>query len=102
MNIPEKTYESGWPLTLQDNDERVYVRLRDGKPDSEFSGESCLYGLLDADGYIIREELWVPVLGAIEDDMTLTGGPWMDAEELVKYDQTPIRIPDEPINLKEI
>jgi len=99
MNIPDLTYESGWPTILRDNDGKAYVLLRDGKPFSEFSGEGCLYGLLDKRGFIVREELWVPVLGSTEDDMSLTGGTWMDPEEFVKYNQTPIVFPPEPVEI---
>jgi hypothetical protein len=88
---------------LEDNDGNLYVRLRDGNPTSEFTGESCLYGFLFADGFIDRQYQWVPVMGSDEDDMRLTGGPWMNESELIKYGQTPITIPPEPITIpKEI
>ena len=99
MNIPSQTHASGWPDFLRDNDDNVYVRLRDGKPETEFTGESCLYGFLFNDGFIDREYQWVPVMGSTEDDMRLTGGVWMDSGELVKYGQTPIEIPPEPITI---
>jgi hypothetical protein len=95
--IPEKTFMPGWPEHLVDNDDNLYVRLRDGKPASEFAGESCLYALVGEHGCIDKSNQWVPVLGATEDDMRLTGGTWMTAEQLEAQGQTPIVLPHEPV-----
>jgi len=97
MSVPEKNYMPGWPYRLLDNDLKRYVLLRDGKPVDEFSGESCLYGLLDAGGYIDRNHQYVPLLGATSHDMRLSGGTWISAEELNRYGQTGIIVPPEPV-----
>lgn len=97
--VPEKTYQTGWPEFLEDNDGNEYVLLRDGAETSPNTGEVCLYGLLDADRNIIREYQWVPVLGATAADMRLSGGTWMEPEEFIRYGQTPIRIPEEPVRI---
>jgi len=99
--IPEKTFMPGWPEHLVDNDDNLYVRLRDGKPASEFAGESCLYGLVGEHGCIDKSQQWVPVLGATDDDMRLTGGTWMTAAQLEAFGQTPIVLPQEPVEWPE-
>jgi len=98
--IPQKTFMPGWPDQLTDNAGNRFVRLRDGKPTSEYGGETCLYGLvkfLGLHGLIDRAHQWIPNLGATERDMTLTGGTWSSAEELEAYGQTSIVIPPEPV-----
>jgi len=95
--IPQKTYMPGWPERLTDNEGNSYVRLRDGKPSGQYVGECCLYGLVLPGGLVSRAHQWVPTLGSTEDDMRLSGGAWISAEELVSYGQTPIEIPQEPI-----
>jgi hypothetical protein len=97
MILPSTTYMPGWPERLVDNDGVRYVRLRDGNPTSEFSGETCLYGVLDEAGFLDRAHQWVPLLGATLIDMRLAGGVWMSAKELHWSGQTPIVIPPEPV-----
>jgi hypothetical protein len=95
--VPEQTYAEGWPLYLTDTQGIQYVRLRDGKPTSDFGGEVCLYGKLGEDGYIDRSYQWTPILGATYAMMTLSGGTWMSAKQLIEAGQTPITMPDEPV-----
>jgi len=98
MSVPDKNWMPGWPEHLTDRYGEHYVILRDGKPTSKSGGESCLYGLLDEEGYIDRSHQWIPNLGATENDMTLSGGSWSSPASLVSYGQTPIVIPDEPVD----
>ncbi len=99
--LPPQTYSPGWPERLTDSHGQLYVRPRDGEGTTEFTGESCLYGLVEANGMINRSYQYVPAMGytaaAPASDVVMSGGPWISAEDLVRYGQTPIVIPPEPI-----
>jgi hypothetical protein len=97
--VPEQTFMPNWPEYLTDTQGDTYVLLRDGKPSGDYGGEACLYGRIGSDGYIDRAHQWTPVLGATYADMRLAGGTWMSAKQLIAAGQTPITMPDEPINI---
>ena len=99
--IPETSSTPGWPQYLTDNQGAHYVLLRDGKQKKEFVGEACLYGLVMGDGYIDRKHQWIPISGAKREDMTLSGGTWSTSVQLIGNGQSPINIPDEPIEFPE-
>jgi len=99
IRIPESTIEPGWPTYLRDKYGVQYVRLRDGKTIQPGLGESCLYGLIDDEGYVDRAHQWIPNLGATRANMTLTGGTWSTGPQLIAAGQTPIQMPEEPIEV---
>jgi len=96
-SLPSSTSQPGWPERLEDAYGDDYVRLRDGIPTTDFSGEACLYGKLDPAGFIERDHLYVPTLGSIEGDVQMSGGTWMSPEAMAAAGITPIVIPLEPV-----
>jgi hypothetical protein len=101
MSLPANTCHPGWPEFLTDSDDLIYVLLRDGSQVTDTIGNSCIYGLIDDEGFIYRERQWLPVLGATEEQMSLTPVTWDSNEVLLAAGQPPITIPHEPIAIPD-
>jgi len=95
--FPKTNYTAGWPESLVDVDGNRYVRVRDGTPTGDFSGHSCLYALVGADNRIVRNYLYIPLLGSTAEEVRMSGGSWLSPEAAATSGVPPIVLPAEPI-----
>lgn len=96
-SFPERNFDPGWPLQLEDTTGERYVRIRDGSPTSPFGGNSCLYARLSAKGRIQKDHQYVPLLGSSPGSVNFAGGAWVSAAEAKKQGVPPIELPEEPV-----
>jgi len=101
MSLPESIDQRGWPEFLTDAEDETYVLLRDASWVPGAVGNPCVYGLIEASGYIWRENLYLHALGATEEEMRMVPGPWVDAQTMIDQGVPPIVIPDEPVEIPE-
>lgn len=100
MNLPDKTFHSGWPDWLFDSLGEKYVRIRDGCPETDFTGAACLYGKVTEDRFVDREYQHIPTSWTnMVSPVTFSGGPWISSGRLVLYGQPPLSMPKEPIEI---
>ena len=113
MLLPKTTDTPGWPEFIsvveetvdangeEERTEKDYVRLRDGSDVPGAVGNTCIYGLLAADGYIDRSRQWLPALSTtrLESLVGFMATTWDSNEVLVGAGQPPIVIPPEPIRV---
>jgi len=96
--LPTSTSRSGWPEFLYDSKGDLFVRLRDGVPTGEFTGHAVQYGLVDPEtDMLVREHLFTPTILSTTVDVLMSGGTWMDPEQMQSAGIPPITIPEEPI-----
>ena len=109
MNLPEKTYHSGWPDILHSEEgsgkrRKVvqYARIRDGLPQGEFGGAACLYAQIRPKGMLAKKYQFIPTAWTdSENPVTMSGGPWIPSGRLVLYGQPPLELPPEPVKPPE-